>query len=188
MNPIIECHPRQSVCRVSHQWQPHPLRSPEFRHSQTIRLPRNGRNHARQGKIVDLFNAETSSMLAWTLYMLGDEIDKKEKGLSNSVRKEIEYRFLHPTLYNKQGWKANANNWNTWITTNWLQTVLICEQDATDKKESEDAKHLAASIAKVQMTDGIMKTQWKDNVYRIILRLNDNYPKARVKYRFVNNR
>lgn len=77
---------------------------------------------------VDLFNAETSDMLAWTLYMLDKQIDNKEKGLCDSVRKEIERRFLHPTLYEKQGWKHNANNWNTWITANWLQTVLICGQ------------------------------------------------------------
>lgn len=78
---------------------------------------------------VDLFNAETSSMLAWTLYMLGNEIDKQEKGLCDKVRGEIERRFLNPTLYEKQGWKNNANNWNTWITSNWLETALICEQD-----------------------------------------------------------
>ena len=34
-----------------------------------------------------------------------------------------------------------------------------------------DAQYLSASVEKVQMTDGIMKTQWKDNIYRIILRL-----------------
>ncbi len=78
---------------------------------------------------VDLFNAETSSMLAWTLYMLGDEIDKQEKGLCAQVRGEIERRFLNPTLYENQGWKYNANNWNTWITSNWLETALICERD-----------------------------------------------------------
>ena len=49
-----------------------------------------------------------------------------------------------------------------------------------------DAQYLSASVEKVQMTDGIMKTQWKDNIYRIILRLNDNEPMAKVKYRFVN--
>lgn len=48
-----------------------------------------------------------------------------------------------------------------------------------------DAQYLSASVQKVQMSDGIMKTQWKDNVYRIVLRLNDNYPMAKVKYRFV---
>ena len=51
-----------------------------------------------------------------------------------------------------------------------------------------DAQYLSASVEKVQMTDGIMKTQWKDNIYRIILRLNDNYPMAKVKYRFVGAR
>ena len=79
---------------------------------------------------VDLFNAETAGMLSWTLYMLGDEIDKKEKGLCDSVRNEIERRFLEPTLNKPQGWKNNANNWNTWITSNWLETALICEQDS----------------------------------------------------------
>ena len=39
---------------------------------------------------VDLFNAETSDMLAWTLYMLDKQIGNKEKGLCDSVRKEIE--------------------------------------------------------------------------------------------------
>ena len=85
---------------------------------------------------VDLFNAETSSMLAWTLYMLGEEINREETGLTDSVRNEIERRFLNPTLYNKQGWKNNANNWNTWITSNWLETALICE---TDDKKLADA-------------------------------------------------
>ena len=51
-----------------------------------------------------------------------------------------------------------------------------------------DAQYLSASVEKVQMTDGIMKTQWKDNIYRIILRLNDNYPMAKMKYRFVGTR
>ena len=43
-----------------------------------------------------------------------------------------------------------------------------------------DAQYLSASVEKGQMTDGIMKTQWKDNIYRIILRLNDNEPMAKV--------
>ena len=93
---------------------------------------------------VDLFNAETSDMLAWTLYMLDKQIDNKEKGLCDSVRKEIERRFLHPTLYEKQGWKHNANNWNTWITANWLQTVLICGQAQKKGENSLDGECKAA--------------------------------------------
>ena len=90
---------------------------------------------------VDLFNAETSSMLAWTLYMLGDEIDKQEMGLSNAIKSEIERRFLNPTLCEKQGWKYNANNWNTWITSNWLETALICEQDSAKLAETINGVH-----------------------------------------------
>ena len=82
---------------------------------------------------VDLFNAETAGMLAWTLYMLEDEINRKENGLCDQVRSEIERRFLKPVLNQPQGWKNNANNWNTWITANWLQTVLICEPDAKQR-------------------------------------------------------
>ena len=82
---------------------------------------------------VDLFRAETAGMLAWTRYMLEDEINRKEKGLCDQVRSEIDRRFLKPVLNQPQGWKNNANNWNTWITSNWLQTVLICEQDAKQR-------------------------------------------------------
>ncbi len=79
---------------------------------------------------VDLFNAETAGMLAWTLYMLEDRIDRGETGLCDRVRGEIERRFLRPVLDGKQDWKTKANNWNTWITGNWLETVLICERDS----------------------------------------------------------
>ena len=109
----------------------------------------------RQTQPVDLFNAETASMLSWTLYMIGKQIDKKEKGLCDSVRSEITYRFLHPTLYNKQGWKANANNWNTWITTNWLQTALICGGNLDERRKTfEGIKQCMQTFLKGYPDDG----------------------------------
>ena len=98
----------------------------------------------RDLQVVDLFNAETASMLAWTTYMLGSQIDKAESGLTDSVRSEIERRFLNPTLYNKQGWKDNANNWNTWITSNWLECVMLCEKD--EKKRNEAINGVKANL------------------------------------------
>ena len=80
-------------------------------------------------QVVDLFNAETAGMLSWTLYMLSPEIERQEEGLSRKVLEEIERRFLRPTLEQRQGWKNNVNNWNTWITSNWLTAALICESD-----------------------------------------------------------
>ncbi len=89
-------------------------------------------------QVVDLFNAETSSMLAWTIYMLGDEIDRTEKGLTERVRSEIERRFLNPTLTERQGWMNNANNWNTWIVSNFLECALVCYPS--------DSKQLAKAL------------------------------------------
>lgn len=100
----------------------------------------------KQTQVVDLFNAETASMLAWTIYMMADEINKNEAGLVDSVKNEIEVRFLNPTLYNEQGWKHNANNWNTWITSNWLECLLICEQDAAKRAEAIRGIHQCLNL------------------------------------------
>lgn len=97
-------------------------------------------------QVVDLFNAETASMLAWTIYMLADEIDKNETGLVDNVKYEIIERFLNPTLYNEQGWKHSANNWNTWITSNWLECLLICEQDVAQRADAIRGIHQCLSL------------------------------------------
>lgn len=96
--------------------------------------PKSQPEAARQ--VVDLFNAETASMLAWTAYMLADEIDRHDAGLCDTLRQEIERRFLNPTLYERQGWKRNANNWNTWITSNWLECVMLLETDARKREQA----------------------------------------------------
>ncbi len=104
---------------------------------------------------VDLFNAETAGMLAWTLYMLEDAIDRGEAGLCDRVRSEIERRFLRPVLHEQQGWKSNANNWNTWITGNWLETVLICERDASERGASfQGVKQCLRTFLKGYPDDG----------------------------------
>lgn len=89
---------------------------------------------------VDLFNAETASMLAWTVYMLGDEINQAENGLADCVRSEIERRFLTPSLTKKQGWMLSVNNWNTWIMSNFIESSLVCY--APDSKELSKAMKL----------------------------------------------
>lgn len=90
----------------------------------------------RDVQVVDLFNAETASMLAWATYMLGNEIDKSEHGLCDSIKSEIERRFLYPTLHQQQGWKHNANNWNTWITSNWLECIMLCEKNGQERDKA----------------------------------------------------
>ncbi len=74
------------------------------------------------------------------------------------------------------------------MASQWFRRQAESSFRAVMVRLEYDAQYLSASVEKVQMTDGIMKTQWKDNIYRIILRLNDNYPMAKVKYRFVGAR
>lgn len=84
-------------------------------------------NLKEKSQIVDLFNAETASMLAWTLYMLDNEIGRYDKTLPRKISKEIERRMLVPCLTENQTWKQKKDNWLTWISANWLECVLICE-------------------------------------------------------------
>ena len=98
-------------------------------------------------QVVDLFNSETSSMLAWALYMLSDEIDRAEPGLAEHVSCEIKRRFLIPTLTEKHGWMQSVNNWNTWIMSNFIETCLICYSPESEElgramKASEDCLRL----------------------------------------------
>ena len=90
----------------------------------------------RDNQVVDLFNAETANMLAWTVYMLHDEIEQQEAGLSEAIRQEIDRRMLTPCRTARQGWKRLVNNWNTWICENWLSCIMLCENDARQQQEA----------------------------------------------------
>lgn len=83
----------------------------------------------RDNQTVDLFNAETASTLAWTIYMLHDELEQQERGLYEQMRQEIVRRMLIPAVSEDFSWKHRTNNWNTWICANWLTCVLLCEDN-----------------------------------------------------------
>lgn len=78
-------------------------------------------------QIVDLFNAETANMIAWTIYMLHDELETVKPGICNKIKKEIDRRILTPARTKNNSWKTKVDNWNTWICANWLSCILLCE-------------------------------------------------------------
>lgn len=82
-----------------------------------------------KNQVVDLFNAETGGLVAWTIYMLHDELEAAERGITTQMRGEIQRRILTPSLTTDFGWKRNTSNWNPWICSNWLTCVLFCEND-----------------------------------------------------------
>jgi len=86
--------------------------------------------------IVDLFAAETGSLLAWTHYLLEPRLAKINRLLPERVRYEIRRRILVPCMERDDFWwmglidSHDVNNWNPWICSNWLTCVLAIETDA----------------------------------------------------------
>ena len=85
---------------------------------------------------VDLFNAETASLIVWTRYMLEKQLNAFSPDICQRIDREIEQRILKPAVANNYWWKTAGMNWNPWICSNWLACVLVCENDETRKAEA----------------------------------------------------
>ena len=84
--------------------------------------------------IVDLFAAETGESLAWTSYLLGEQLDRVSPIIRKRIGHEIDRRILTPCLERDDfGWMGfsggRVNNWNPWCNSNWLTCTLLVEPD-----------------------------------------------------------
>ena len=84
---------------------------------------------------VDLFNAETASLVAWTRYVMATELDAFSPLLTKRIDAEVARRILQPAVKGNYWWKTAGMNWNPWICSNWLACVLFCEHD--DQRRAE---------------------------------------------------
>jgi hypothetical protein len=95
---------------------------------------------------VDLFAADTASLVAWTDYLLGPELDALSPLVRPRLAREVKRRILDVCLERDDFWwmgfTANRamNNWTPWINSNWLTCVLLMENDAPRR---------AAGVAKI---------------------------------------
>jgi len=92
---------------------------------------------------VDLFAAETASLMAWTLYLLGDRLDEVSPLVGRRIRVELKRRILDPNLERDDFWwmalePSVINNWTPWVNSNWLTTVLIAEDDPDRRSAAVD--------------------------------------------------
>jgi hypothetical protein len=82
---------------------------------------------------VDLFAAETGKVLAWADYFLADRFDDVSPQIRKRIHSEINYRLLDPFMKRDHWWTGKngsiPNNWNPWICSNLLNTVLLVETD-----------------------------------------------------------
>ncbi len=89
--------------------------------------------------IVELFAAETSAQIAWTLYLLEPALTKLSPMVLPRLYYEMDHRVLTPNLerddfgfmgISRPGHPARSlNNWTPWICSNWLTTALIAERN-----------------------------------------------------------
>lgn len=100
--------------------------------------------------VVDLFAAETSSLLAWVSHLMGDKLDKVNPMIKERIYIEIDrrifkviesdpkYRWMgygrknvDSTLsYKERSFlERRPNNWNPWISSNLLTSVLLLEKN-----------------------------------------------------------
>jgi hypothetical protein len=91
---------------------------------------------------VDLFAAETGTLLSWVDYFLGEKLDAVSPQIRKRIYNETNYRILQPLMTKHHGWMTSTangrrpNNWNPWICSNWINTALLLERDETKRSES----------------------------------------------------
>jgi hypothetical protein len=88
-----------------------------------------------QDPTVDLFAAETASILAWTDYFMGDKLDKISPLLRPRIYYEVNRRIFTPMDTAHYEWMGNGNpdaklnNWAPWIVSNYLAAALLLEKN-----------------------------------------------------------
>ncbi|HZO53778.1 MAG TPA: heparinase II/III family protein [Bryobacteraceae bacterium] len=85
--------------------------------------------------VVDLFAAETASLLGWTHHLLAPALARVSPLLPRRIEYETRRRILDPCFARDDfGWMGLSpkltravNNWNPWICSNWLTSALLFE-------------------------------------------------------------
>jgi len=81
---------------------------------------------------IDIFCAETGSLLAWSLYVLGGDLASHDRAVSTLAASRIRDRLVEPYLHREDLWwmggsGGHIGNWTTWCTSSCLGTVLLTE-------------------------------------------------------------
>lgn len=90
---------------------------------------------------VELFSAETATYLAWVDYFLGEKLDAVSPQIRKRIYFETNKRIFQPLMTKYHGFMGPSsngrrpNNWNPWICSNWLNSVLLLEKD--DQKRTQ---------------------------------------------------
>lgn len=90
-----------------------------------------------QDPSVDLFASETAEVLALTDYFVGPQLDSASPLLRKRIYYEVNRRILVPLEKDSIAYSylgagkrdAPVNNWNAWVISNWMISLLLLEKD-----------------------------------------------------------
>jgi hypothetical protein len=91
---------------------------------------------------IDLFAAETGSLLAWSWYLLRERLAELDPRLPDRIEREVSRRILDPFLGRDDFWwmglghPRRLNNWSPWCTSNCLAAFAILEPDRRRRREA----------------------------------------------------
>lgn len=97
--------------------------------------------------VVDLFAAETGSLLAWTHYLLRPALSDELPVVLDRIEREVHSRILEPYRavddwmwlgFTQRADGRPPNNWNPWIHSNVLAADLLLEPDAEIRAATVD--------------------------------------------------
>lgn len=95
-----------------------------------------------QDPVVDLFAAETASVLAWADYLSGSALNEISPLIHKRIYAEINRRIFQPIVtakYEYMGYgnfQAKVNNWAPWIMSNYLTAVLLLEKNVDKRADA----------------------------------------------------
>lgn len=102
--------------------------------------------------VLELFSCETGAILATTLYLLEDELNKVSPFITKRIRYELNQRVFVPFLNRHFWWMGKGDermcNWTIWCTQNVLITAFLSNANYTAELEkSADDKNLDISLS-----------------------------------------
>ncbi|TVQ28880.1 MAG: hypothetical protein EA382_01005 [Spirochaetaceae bacterium] len=84
--------------------------------------------------IVDLFSAETGSLLSAVVRMVGPQLDGFTPMVSERITREVRTRLIDPFVARDDFWwmgfgERETNNWNPWIVSSLLSSLYALRPD-----------------------------------------------------------
>lgn len=112
-------------------------------------------------QVVDIYASDTGNLFAWIYYLLNEPFGEKYPIVLKRLKHEVKTRILQPNLERNDFWwmgfadPSSINNWTTWVTSNWLNCILLVEDNPELKaKATYKAMRCLDNFINIYTNDG----------------------------------